>query len=208
VPDHELAMGLQEWAGLCRALGDGRLVLTVRKGGIHERGGGMFVPEHERFVLLPSHLHQDQARVTAPFTADVQATQDEPRPGSHRLAVWAEVVKVWKVTDLTSLFSLGPELLWTPQELETRFAYRDQPWLHVLALRVLRFPVPIDIPDHPSYAGCRSWIALQTTIPTMGSIPVLSAGYFEARLERINAALSPGNAISRTMSASRRPRPL
>ena len=206
--DHQLNVGLQEWAGICRALGDGRLVVSVRKGGIHERGGGLFAPEHERFALLPSYLHQDQARVTAPFAADILETRVDPQVGVHRVAVWAEIVKVWKVTELTDLMSLGPELLWTPHELETRFAYRDQPWLYVLAMRVMRFPALVAIPDHPSYAGCRSWIPLQAPIATSGSVPVVSAGYFEARLDRINHALAPGRTISRTMSTPRRPRPL
>ncbi len=206
--DQELAVGLQEWAGLCRALGDGRLIVTVRKGGIHERGGGLFAPEHERFALLPSYLHQDQARVTAPFASDIQDSRVDPQPGMHCLSVWAAVVKVWKVIELTNLMSLGPELLWTPHELETRFAYRDQPWLYVLALRVMRFPAPVVIPDHPAYAGCRSWIPLQAPIATIGSVPVVSAGYFEARLDRINHALAPGSAISRSMTALRRPRSL
>lgn len=199
----ELAVGLQEWAACCRALGDGRLVLTVRKGGIHERGGGLFRPEHDRFLLMPTHLHQDQARVAGPFAADVTETKVDPAPGKHRIGLWAEVACVWKVTDLSELHSVGPELMWTPHELETRFTYRDQPFLFVLALRVMRLPTPIEIADDPSYAGCRSWIPLKTPVNIDNSRPVVSSGYFEARLDRLNTALSPGRAISRTLHSPR-----
>jgi hypothetical protein len=199
----ELGIALQEWAALCQALGDGRLLLTVRKGGIHERGGGLFHPEHERFALLPSHLHQDSTRVQPAYVSDVNASKVAPADGMLHLGLWAEVACVWKVTDLLALQGLGPELLWTPHDLATRFAYRDEPWLYVLALRVMRLPSPAVIPDDPAYAGCRSWIPLKQPLDTTGSLPVLSSGYFETRLDRIATVLSPGRTVSRAMSGPR-----
>lgn len=198
--DSTLAIALQEWAVCCTALGDGRVVLAVRKGGIHEQGGGFFTPEHNRFVLMPTYLHQEPMRLQQTFVADHAAVKVDPAPGSHRLSLWAEVATVWKVTDLTLVQSLGPELLWSADDLATRFAYRDEPFLYVLALRVMRLPTPITIADVPAYAGCRSWIPLQQPIDLTGSKPVVSTGRFEIRLDRINAVLSPGRAVSRTLS--------
>lgn len=199
--DSSLAIALQEWAVCCRALGDGRVILAVRKGGIHEHGGGFFKPEHDRFVLMPTYLHQDPLRLQQAFVVDHAAVKSDPAPGSHRISLWAEVATVWKVTDLTLVQSLGPELLWSTAELATRFAYRDEPFLYVLALRVMRLPDPITIPDVPAYAGCRSWIPLQEPISVAGSRPVVSTGRYEIRLDRINAVLSPGRAVSRTLSS-------
>ncbi len=202
-----LTAGLQEWATTCRALGDGRVMLLVRKGGIHERGGGLFQPEQARFALMPTYLHQDQVRIQAPFVADYQASKVDPEPGLRRIELWADVAAVWKATDLTTLQMLGPELLWTPHELATRFAYRDEPWLYVLALRVRRLAEPLAFPDQPAFAGCRSWLTLPAPLPTVGSVPVLSAGYFESRLDRISQVLSPGRTVSRSMSSpGRKPR--
>lgn len=198
--DSSLAIALQEWAVCCSALGDGRVVLAVRKGGIHEHGGGFFKPEHDRFLLMPTYLHQDPMRLQQAFVADHAGVKTDPQPGSHRISLWAEVATVWKVTDLTLVQSLGPELLWSVDELATRFAYRDQPFLYVLALRVMRLPNPVTIPDMPAYAGCRSWIPLQEPLELAGSKPVVSTGRFEIRLDRINAVLSPGRAVSRTLS--------
>ena len=181
---------LQEWAAVCEALGDGRLMLTARKGGIHEQGGE-FRPEQERFLLLPTHLHQESDRLRNSLRLDVVRTATAPRPGQITVHLWAEVAKVWRVEDLMILQSVEPELAWTNSELETRFRYRDQPWLHVLALRVFRFPVPVLIPDDPAYGGCRSWIHLKQPIPTTGSVPVLSTGTFEIRLDRIDRTLRP-----------------
>src|SRR5688500_9610008 len=100
-----LAVGLQEWAVCCQALWSGRLVLAVRKGGIHERHGGLFTPEHERFALLPTTLHQDASRLRGPFAAGIAAGNDAP-PGVIRVTLWAEVAQVWKATDLARVQAL------------------------------------------------------------------------------------------------------
>lgn len=190
-----LTTALVEWVACCRALGDGRIVLTARKGGIHERGGGLFAPEHERFLLLPSFVHQAPERLHPALAGEAVACAEEHRPGQVRLALWAEVVRTWKAEDLDALFSLGPELPWAPTELEARFRYRGQPFLHVLALRVHRLPVPVELPDDPAYAGCRSWVSLRQAIGTAASVPVLGTGEFEARLGRIADILGPPRAI-------------
>ena len=190
-----LAIALQEWAAVCIALGEGRIVLTVRKGGIHERGGGFFQPEHQRFALLPTYLHQDPTRLQPPFAP--LATVPDPLPGRHRIALWAEVAHVWKVTDLGTLQMLGPELPWSAAEVGKRFAYRDEPWLYALALRIHRFTVPLEIADDPAYAGCRSWIPLKRGLDLAGSSPVLPNGMFEIRMDRLNAVLDPGRPLSR-----------
>ena len=184
-----LSVGLQEWAVVCSGLGDGRLMLILRKGGIHERGGGLFSPEHPRFALLPSYLHQSSDRVATGMRGDVQGTRLPPEPGSIRISHWAEAVRTWDCRDLMSLQSLEAESPYTPAEIATRFAYRDEPRLFAVALRVYRLPVPVLIPDDPAYAGCRSWITLRAPLAPTGSIPVLASGFFEARLERISTLL-------------------
>src|SRR4051812_7967608 len=157
-----LQVGLQEWAVCCRALAEGRGLLLVRKGGIHERGGGLFRPEHERFLLMPTYLHQAAGRLKPGYAGGyLAAVAAAPTPGTIAIAAWAEVAATWKATDLERVRALGDELIWSDDELATRFAYRDQPWLFVLALRVHRLAAPAAIPDHPSYAGCRSWVPLQ-----------------------------------------------
>ena len=199
-PDHQvpfalLTVALQEWAAVCVALGEGRVVLTLRKGGIHEHGGELFRPEHQRFVLFPTYLHQEPAKLQ-PHFAHLVSTVD-PSPGVHRVALWAEVAHVWKITDLATIHALGPELPWTVAEIDKRFAYRDEPWLYVMALRIHRFKTPLEMADHASYAGCRSWIPLQQPVSVAESSPVLSNGLFEIRLDRLNTVLAPGRPISR-----------
>jgi hypothetical protein len=189
MPDDGLAIALQEWAVLCAALEAGQTIIAVRKGGIHERGG-VFTPEHPRFLLLPSGLHQDGARLrpdAAAAWADVLA--QPPEPGAHRLSAWAEVVRTWRLTEAGQIEALADELVLSVEEARARLAYRDQPWLHVLALRVHRLPAPVIIPDHPSYAGCRSWLKLQAPVDLAGSEPVLGDPAFADRLAALAGLL-------------------
>ena len=185
-----LNIALQEWAVVCAALGEGRLLLTARKGGIHERGGGIFAPDHGRFALLPSYLHQAPDRLSPAIAADVPRML--PPPAGHLvISLWAEVAQVWRSTDLHAIQALGADLPWTADELATRFAYRGQPFLYLLALRVFRLPTPVEIADDPAYAGCRSWITLQAPIDTTGSVPVIGTGEFGIRCARVEAQLHP-----------------
>ncbi len=186
-----LSHGLQEWAVCCRALAEGRITLTVRKGGIHERGGGLFALEQQRFALMPTHLHQDASRVLPAFTGEYfAAVAQDPQPGVISIACWAEAARIWKVGELARVQALGDELLWHGDELARRFAYREQPWLYVVALRIHRLPHPLTIPDHPSYAGCRSWIPLREALPVVDSIPVLDDAVHRRRLTVIDRILT------------------
>ncbi len=187
-----LAIALREWAVVCAALTAGQTVLAVRKGGIHERGGGLFAPEHERFLLLPSWLHQDAARLrpdVAEAWADVLA--GDALPGTIALSAWATVERTWKIADARVLDRLADELVLSLAEARTRFAYRDQPWLYVLALRVHHLPAAVHLPDDAAYAGCRSWVPLRGTVPLAGSEPVLSDPAFADRLAALSAILDP-----------------
>ena len=66
----ELRVAFKEWAGICRALAEGRQSLIVRKGGIAEGPEG-FVPEHRVFWLYPTHLHEaEQGLRLAPTAPD------------------------------------------------------------------------------------------------------------------------------------------
>ena len=185
-----LSHGLQEWAVACRALEAGHITLLVRKGGIHERGGGLFELSHQQFVLMPTYLHQQAERLHPSFAGEYfSEVATDPQPASIAIRTWATAVHIWQVNDLLRVQSLGTELLWSADELATRFAYRDQPWLYVVALRVYRLPSPCIIADHPSYAGCRSWIPLQSPITTAQSQPVIDDETHAARLAAIGKQL-------------------
>lgn len=183
-----LAVGLKEWAVVCHLLGSGRLMLLVRKGGIRERRGGLFVPEHPRFLLLPTFEHQAEGRIVPGHAAALAATTIDLAPGRFRISHWAEVVRTWRVADLDRFGLIADELAFTTDEIATRFHYRNQPWLSVLAVRVHRLAERAELPITPAYAGCRSWVALREQVPAAAA-PVVDDAAFAIRLARLERAL-------------------
>lgn len=185
--DDPITVGLQEWSVCCKFLLGGEIILMLRKGGIHERHGGLFTLEHTRFALLPTFLHQQEHRL-APKYAGMTIPWNQA-PGRIPVEGYAEVVRIWKCEDLAKIIALGDELLWNEAEIASRFNYRSQPWLFVVAVRAFRLPAAQLIEDHPSYAGCRSWIPLREPIDASGGKPSLSAAELSRRIARIEALL-------------------
>jgi len=198
-----LAAALQEWAACCQALLSGRLILVVRKGGIHERRGGGFRLAHARFALLPTHAHQRAERLRSEIAAPGVDAPGPPPPGTLAVAGWAEAAGVWKAGDLARVIELGGELAFTAAELEARFRYRGEPWLYVVALRVHRLAAVQLIPDLPRYAGCVSWIELAQGIDPTGSSAVLSDQAFAARLDAVGRILGGAPAPGRDLGDRR-----
>jgi hypothetical protein len=182
-----LTHGLQEWSVLCRALASGATTLVVRKGGIHERHGGLFALEHERFVLMPTYLHQGAGRVRAEFSAEVETS--DPQPGQLTLRAWAQVAHIWRIAELTKAQALAHECALNADEIAQRFAYRGEPFLFVVVLRAFRFAQPLIIADEPRFAGCRSWVSLSSPISVQGTAPVIADSEFAQRCAAIARVL-------------------
>jgi hypothetical protein len=179
-----LSIALQEWSAVCHGLLTGQWLLGLRKGGIHERHGGLFVPEHEKFALLPTLLHQDSARLRPGV-----ALGEAPPAGRLLMSGWCRIERVWQVRDLARAQALGEHLPFTADEVARRFAYRE-PGVFVLLLRAWRLTEPLTIADDPSYAGCRSWITLREPVPMIGT-PVLADPAFSERSAAIARMLDP-----------------
>src|SRR5690606_3010066 len=73
----QLDVALKEWAALCRALGTGRQILLLRKGGIYE-SAGEFEVEHRHFLLFPTYLHQKREHLKPDAQADLELRSEEP----------------------------------------------------------------------------------------------------------------------------------
>jgi hypothetical protein len=172
-----LNVAFKEWAVVCRALAVGRQAAILRKGGIAE-AGGVFRPEHDRFWLYPTFVHQ-QAGGTKPDAAGLLAAAEPPPPGTIRFTHFAAVEAVRFVDDLDAALALDALHVWTPETVRQRFAYRT-PGLYVLAVRVFAVPAPLDAPEHPAYAGCKTWVELDRPLPTDGATPVLDDARFAA----------------------------
>jgi hypothetical protein len=182
---------LKEWAVLCDAMARGNIIAMVRKGGIREQRAG-FAVRHARFVLYPTFFHEREGEL-APRFRDTLATshnaQGASGQGVVRLSLVADVATVWHARDLDALRAIESEHGLTWEAVESRFSYRGIPGVQVIAARISRLPTAVELPEARRYAGCVSWVELDDDVGVSGASPVLDAATFDARVERMRAAL-------------------
>jgi hypothetical protein len=149
----------KEWAVICRALASGRQDVILRKGGIVEPGGA-FHPEHARFLLLPTFLHQS-AESLIPEARDLLVAIDDDRPaeGTVVFSHVADVRAAHRITDRRGLDRFRHRHVWAESVVDERF-HRWQDELHVLEVAVTSLPSPVTLPWRESYGGCRSWVEI------------------------------------------------
>jgi hypothetical protein len=185
-----LRHALKEWAVICRALAEGRQAVLLRKGGIAE-DAGEFRIEHNRFWLFPTFVHQQRDGVKPEaLPLFEQAVAAKPPAGTLRLEHFAEVAGIYQLHDVVSVLALSPMHLWSDETARARFHYKS-PGLYVLAVRVGRLPRPVEVPDLPAYAGCKSWVELDRHLPTDGATPVLDDEAFRAVMRGLDDRLNP-----------------
>jgi len=149
----------KEWAAICRALATGRQDVILRKGGIVEPGGA-FRPEHARFLLLPTFLHQS-AESLVPEARDLLEGIDDDRPpeGTVRFTHVADVVAARRITERRDLDAWRPRHVWAESVVDERFhRWRDE--LHLLEVVVTPLPQALTLPWRDAYGGCRSWVEI------------------------------------------------
>jgi len=184
------SIAFKEWAVICRALAEGRQALILRKGGIAE-DGGRFRPEHDRFLLYPTFFHEQQRAGIEPELLPLleAAEADRPPAGKLRFTHFAVVSSVLHVTTLDAALALDALHGWTADTVRQRFHYRT-PGLFVLPVRVYRLPGAVELVERPEYAGCKTWVELDTAVPLDGATPVLDDATFASYLGRVSAVVS------------------
>lgn len=189
-------VAFKEWAVVCRALATGRQSLILRKGGIAE-AGGEFRPEYDRFLLLPTHFHEQHRTGIEPEMLPLLAAAEADRPpaGTLRFTHLADVTAVRKVSDLERVLALDGLHGWTADTVRQRFHYRT-PGLFVLTVRVTALPVPVEVPDRAEYAGCKTWVDLADDVPTDGAVPVMPDAAFADYALAVEAALTASTSSS------------
>lgn len=182
----ELHVGLKEWAAVCSALGDGRQILLLRKGGIHE-SAGKFELEHSRFVLFPTFLHQAPAMLKPAEQGRVKPLQAEP--SQVELSLAGEVTDILRLESREQMDRLDDLHIWTPPLIDMRYNYRPQNPLYLILVRAWRLSEPTTIENTPGYAGCKSWVPFSEAVPTAGSRPVLTDDQYAAARSEIMTRL-------------------
>lgn len=168
----DLAVGLKEWDSVCQALLQGRQILLLRKGGIHE-SGGEFELEFRRFLLFPTFLHQVRSMLK-PDAQDLFKFSGS-EPSTIRIEGFADVTDIIPVQYEHQIHALDLYHIWTAPFLHKRLEYRPENPLYFLLVKAYRLPQPATLENHPRYGGCKSWVGLLKTINVQNATPVLDA---------------------------------
>jgi hypothetical protein len=182
-------VALKEWAVLVDAMARGDLIAMIRKGGIRERRAGFDV-RHERFLLYPTYFHEKLIELDPRFHATLESSHGaHPPEGTIEVRYVAHVAAVWQVTELERLRAIDAEHGLTWGAVESRFRYRDDPRVHVVAVRVSTLASVASLPEARRYAGCVSWVKLDDAIDLRGAVPVVSDELFARRMQALAQAL-------------------
>jgi hypothetical protein len=177
-----LKFALKEWNVVCRALGSGRQIILLRKGGISESIGG-FELEHSQFLLFPTFLHQNLQMLKSDVHEQYQ--QHSAEPAKIQLELAAEVTDIVRLKNRQQMDALDAEHIWTSPLIDMRFNYRPANPLYLLLLRTYRLPQAMTIDNTPAYAGCKSWVPLEQAIDASAAKLVLDEQAFATRRNAI-----------------------
>lgn len=179
---NELAVGLKEWDSVCQALLQGRQIVLLRKGGIHE-SGGEFELEFRRFLLFPTFLHQDKTMLKDDAQDLFKFSGSEPN--TVRIEGYADVTDIVQIHNPEQIAAVDGHHIWTQKMVQARFDYRPENPLYLLLVRVAKLEQPVTIPNHTQYAGCKSWVGLRQTLDVKETRPVMGAATHQMHRDEI-----------------------
>jgi hypothetical protein len=182
-------VAFKEWAVIVDALGRGRQIVILRKGGLREGRDGFQVDEPE-FLLFPTQFHQQRESVLPEGQVAFEARAPALTPStSLGLEFYARVISWHELESLEAANRLRGQHIWRDEVIAERFDWGKTKNIFALAVRVFRLPQRIELPLRPGYGGCKSWVELETDISTEGAQPVLSEDQFARRLKQFDDAL-------------------
>lgn len=175
---------LKEWAVAVNALESGKTIMLLRKGGIHERNGH-FQVAHEQILLYPTYEHQQAFMLKAEDANRVHPVTSGWHPETVRIGSWAEITDILPVSDESIVNALLPFHIWNEHFISDRLKWKPRQPLYILLLRTYKLAQEQEIPYHPKYGGCKSWIDLDQIIQLQGAKPVLSNFAYTQLVETI-----------------------
>ena len=187
---------LKEWAVAIEALGQGRLALIIRKGGIREENN-RFEVRFPEFLFFPSFEHQQSDLLRPEHAAELtDALAATPDDDHLTFSHFAKVHSAFAVSELAELESLAPHHIWTREYAEKRLRWRPRVALTAMVLRVYKLPEAKQVPVRAEYAGCKSWLPLLDTVTVDALEPAMSDAAFEAEAAAIDEAMATAKALA------------
>ncbi|VEP14781.1 conserved hypothetical protein [Hyella patelloides LEGE 07179] len=179
-----LIHSFKEWAIAISALGSGKTIMLLRKGGIRE-ASKKFQVKHQKVWLYPTYEHQKSQLLKPEYSTHVTEVRSGWHPATVEIQSYAEITNILEINSLEKLQQLEPYHIWNQLMVGDRFKWKPQQPLVILLLRVSNLPTPITIPYHQSYGGCKSWIDLQKPISLQDLKPVLTTDIYQQQVNEI-----------------------
>lgn len=188
----QCATALKEWATVLEAMARGEQVVLIRKGGLIEPGSG-FELASSSFVFYPTFEHQ----AVNYLRADYQGYFDE---ALKRRAPDAQVRVELAGAAVSSMSSRSPDIIERLREFHIynrefqtqRLKWQPEQPLAIIVVRVFRLQPHRILSVIPRYAGCKSWVELETPVVLEGAQPVVDDAVFACHLRGITEACSAG----------------
>lgn len=178
---------LKEWAVAVDALEQGKTIMLLRKGGIHEQNG-RFKVTHDRTLLYPTYEHQQPLLLKPDYASQVHPVASGWHPETVRIGSWAEITDILSVSN-ESVVTLLPFHIWNEQFISDRLRWKSRQPLHILLLRTYKLVEPQIIPYRPEYGGCKSWIDLAEVISITDAAPVLDDAAYKRLVAEIHGTV-------------------
>ncbi|RYX84318.1 DUF1802 family protein [bacterium] len=182
---------LKEWAISAESLAQGRQVLLLRKGGLHDEDG-VFHLEHDSFYLLPTWFHQERGLVKAEHQDlwEQAARESDEGPKLAYLRHFAQVEEIWQLHENAESALKDAAHIYSTSYLDLRFSYQSNKPLLCAALRVWELETPVRYELRSEDLGCKSWVDWESPLIT-NATPALSDEDFARKLQELRDVLAP-----------------
>lgn len=182
----------KEWAVAVDALEQGKTIMLLRKGGIHERGG-RFQVAHDQVLLYPTHEHQQPFLLKSEYTEQVTPVTSGWHPETIRIGSFARITDILLVSEETIVDALLPFHIWNEQFISDRLKWKPRQPLYILLLRAYKLAQEQMIPYSSTYGGCKSWIDLAQPIAIDESVSVLHDATYNQIVKEIRGIIANNN---------------
>ncbi|MBW4559412.1 MAG: DUF1802 family protein [Trichormus sp. ATA11-4-KO1] len=179
---------LKEWAVAINALENGKTIMLLRKGGIHERSG-RFQVAYEQILLYPTYEHQQAFMLKTEYANLVDPVTPGWHPEKVPISSWAKITDILPVSEESIVKALLPFHIWNEHFISDRLKWKPRQPMYILLLRTYKLPQKIEIPYDYEYGGCKSWIDLAQPIQLKGAEPVLSDCNYTELVETIRSII-------------------
>lgn len=180
---------LKEWAIALSALEQGKTIVLLRKGGIHEQGG-RFRVAHDNVLLYPTYEHQQPDLLKTEYSGLVSSVPSGWHPETVKIGSYAEITDILPVSDEATVKALLPYHIWNERMVSDRLRWKPRQPLFILLLRTYHLSQPQIIPYRSEYGGCKSWIELSEPIALDGMSPVLGDREYQQLSSQIKEQIS------------------